>query len=678
MVEPNNSANITSFFGTEPVRVISDPEGYHVCQLANEINKDGAPDNNMLVLGDLMDYTLGEGDNFNNFATETLTKLREAKSNSFTSVKYCLKHQDKIKVLFGNRDLNKLKLLPLGLITDSSDKYVNWWETEATYSDAAKKLISNLSAEHKWAISSMKNWKPFWRYNSDEKIYKTPAAKCDIWSKDDPKLVADDSKMSCLERYYLIFGSDCIQGTMSAQNTLFGVAQECGLYNEIFQPHQALLKSSVSDSKVPGTNYLLEIANTPGNEGFKNACELAAALVFTVFMDSLYGTAEPSGDKPFTGVLHKFFNCANTYFCTYATLGDGATPNLLTFSHGGMRTEFFTNCVLKDNAAEYFKNDTLLNDAHQQGGYLGQEATELESENITNQINSYNKSMKSKLFEAIKFYHAELKNKTPKQMDKPTAELLVNLVVSAPHGKGDGCMNNNSSPIMPGINGYRIKPVVAKDAKLYQFIGHGPLGFAPTIDKYLSTNGKASYLINLDISNSLFGQFGHLSESRILENYSYVEVSFNNPTLKAKSFVNVALNGYPIQINKQPESDKPNTIDTITINGHNLLTLLSGKDSTDFFKNKLSIGDKDIRTTNYHGQIKIHDELFDLFTTGVGFPTKVFLHAIPRVFNGGKSLRRHHKKAKHTGKRQPMKLYVRRSHTLVRRKQNMKRTAKKN
>ena len=683
-MESVNSADIKSFFEDGPVRVISDPEGYHVCQLAHEQNRDAAPEHKMLVLGDLMDYTLGEGDNFNNFATEKLKPLREAKSNSFASVKYCLEPQAKVKVLFGNRDLNKLKLLPLGLITDSENKkYGKWWETGSTYLDAANDLVAKISGTHNWAISSMANWKPFWRYNSDEKIYKTPAAKCEIWSKDDPKLVTDDSKMYCLERYYLVFGSDCQQGTMSAQNTLFGVAQECGVFDEIFQKHQTLLNDCASDSKAPGTNYLLEVANKSGNEEFKNDCELAAALVFTVYMDALYGTGEPTAGKPFTGVLHKFFNAANTYFCAYADNGAGKSANLLTFSHGGMRADFFNNCELKDNAAEYFpESDTILNNAYQKGGYLGTgvEAV-LTSVKIKEKISSYNKSMKTTLRKAIDFYHTNLESESPNKFDKPTAKLLVNLVISVPHGKGDSCMNSNSSPIMPGINGYRGKPIVVSDAKLYQFIGHGPMGFAPTIDKYLSANAKmASYLINLDISNSLFGQFGHLSKEKISENYSYVEVSFNGTTLTAKSNVNVMLNSYPIEIDKQPESDKSiNTIDTITINDHNLLTLLSGKDSTDFFKNKLQLSEKDIRPTNYHGQITIKGKQFDLFTTGVGFPTKVFLHAISRVFNGGRSIRRHRKttSTKWTGKSRAGKFHIRRSHTLVRRKPMMKRTAKK-
>jgi hypothetical protein len=653
------SANIKSFFEDGPVRVISDPEGYHVCQLAHEADKTAEPKNKMLVLGDLMDYTLGGGDNGNNFATIKLTLLREAKSNSFKSIKYCNQHQDKVKVLFGNRDLNKLKLLPLGLITNAEGKYDKWWETGLTYLEAAEQLIEKLKNGSNWAILSMKNWIPFWN-----------AKRAEHWNND-PRLENMTGKMSCLERYYLIFGIDGPHGTMSAQNNLFGVAQECGqkVYNSIFGKHAGLLEGLT----VHKTNYLLEIANKPENTDFNKDCVLAAALVFTVYMDALYGIGEPTDGKPFTGVLHRFFNAENTYFCAYAQLGESTTPNLLTFSHGGMRAEFFTNCELKDTAVEYFTNDALLNDAYQKGGYLGTGVeTNLSISKITKQINDYNKSMKTTLRKAIDFYHTNLESESPNKFDKPTAELLVNLVISVPHGKGDSCMNSNSSPIMPGIAGYRGQPIVVSDAKLYQFIGHGPIGFAPTIDKYLSKDGKiASYLINLDISNSLFGQFGHLSKEKISTNYSYVEVSFNGTTLAAKSYVNVALNGYAIDI-MNGEQKETKTITQLEISGHNLITLLSGKNSTDFFKSD--------KRTNYHGQITIDTLKYDLFTTADGPPKfTVFLHAIKSYLQGGRSIRRQRKttSTKRTGKSRAGKLHIRRSNTLVRRKPMMKRTAKK-
>ena len=660
-----HSANIKDFFVGGSVRVISDPEGYHVCQLAHETDKTAEPKNKMLVLGDLMDYTLGGGDNGNNFATTKLTPLREAKSNSFASVKYCNQHQDKVKLLFGNRDLNKLKLLPLGLITDGENKkYDKWWETGSTYLEAAKQLIDKLKNGSNWAIPSMKNWIPFWNANKDN-----------YWNNDDPRLQNMTGKMSCLDRYYLIFGIDGPHGTMSAQNNLFGVAQECGqkVYDSIFGKHAKLLEGLTGHK----TNYLLEIANKPENTDFNKDCVLAAALVFTVYMDALYGTGQPTEGKPFTGKLHEFFNAANTYFCAYAQLGESTTPNLLTFSHGGMRAEFFTNCELKDTAVEYFTNDALLNDAYQKGGYLGTNAIEIEKQKIIEQIVAYNKSMKAALNNAIDFYHRNLQSDTPKNLDKPTAELLVNLVISVPHGDGVDCMNKFASPIMPGIDnpgqlGYRNMPIVAKDAKLYQFIGHGPIGFAPTIDKYLSKDGKiASYLINLDISNSLFGQFGHLSEDKISKNYSYVEVSFGT-TLAAKSYVNVALNGYAIDImNGEQKETKP--ITQLEISGHNLITLLSGKNSTEFFKS-------DKPRTNYHGQIMIGTTKYDLFTTADGPPKfTVYLHAIKSYLQGGRSIRRHRKttSTKWTGKSRAGKFHIRRSHTLVRRKPMMKRTAKK-
>ncbi len=529
-----HSADISGFFTGGSVRVVSDPEGYHVAQLANE-NREGAPANKILVLGDLFDYTLGAGDNFNNFATTKLTELRNAKSHSFESVKYCIENPGKIKVLFGNRDLNKLKLLPLVLVTNSEGenigKYVKWWEAD-NYELGAQTLKDSIANNtYKWDIPSMANWKPFWKAD-----YNT----CKHWDTNSPRLVTAETEkqMSCLERFYLIFGRDCLEGTISAQNTLFGVANECGLYEKIFGRYQTELNNMIKDKNSIGNHCILNTA-TPE---LKYAAEQAAALVFTVFADSLYGEGNPTEGKPFTGVLREFFRSENTYYCAYAELGGKEGNDLLTFSHGGLREEFF-KCGMEQGLVSQISKSTKLSNMVQQGGYIGTNAQVLAPDEITGRINDYNSQMKSGLIKLIGDYR-RLIGDISKNGDKPTAELLLNLVISAPYAAPEGgssCLHKDSSPINPGLPGYRLKPICVSGKTLYQFVGHLPLGFAPTIDKYTSgSDGLVSYAINLDVSNSLFGQLDKLAPGSIAQNYSYVEV-VSDGELKLLSNINVEM-----------------------------------------------------------------------------------------------------------------------------------------
>lgn len=705
--------DISDFFKSGPVRVVSDPEGYHVAQLANqEKTTEGykATENKILVLGDLFDYTLGAGSNGDNFATTKLTELRNAKSHSFESVKYCNENNGKIKVLFGNRDLNKLKLLPLALVTNSDDEYIKWWEAES-YAEGARQLVNLIAKKPdedkpgcKWDIPTMEHWKPFWKLNqnnnynlcnvSEKQNEQTNVIKEGPWNSDNPRL-GNTSQMSCLERFYLIFGRDCFEGTMSAQNTLFGVANECGLYAEIFGEFQNELnnksrynnnflfrKTKDDGEPIPDMNISIEL----------NAkAELAAALVFTVFADALYGDKTNANPKKFTGVLREFFLSDNTYYCTYAELDN----NLLVFSHGGLRDEFF-KCNIDSNLISQVYADKKLGDMvqkqaethNQEGGYIGTNATVIPAEDIKKRIDLYNSEMKSELKTLIDEYKNLIDSKSKKQ-DKPTAELLLNLVISAPYASPEGsgsCFHRHASPIMPGLdhplpgekpNAYRAKPICAQGKTLYQFVGHFPLGFAPTIDKYTTTglDGIISYAINLDVSNSLFGQFDKLDISKIHGNYSYVEVNTTNNILKLLSNVNVGV--LPQEI--EGIDGKP-VLKQILINGYDILSLPKSEPQIPNLNQQPYL--------NYHGQIEYNNIFYHIFTYLTGFTVHIYVTyeqksvaELATKFKGGKSTHRSRQmKGKRTGKCKSgaNKLYVRTTRTLVRRrKPNKKTTSKK-
>jgi hypothetical protein len=95
---------------TEGCRVISDPEGLDILQMCNKDTSE-VYSGNVIVCGDILDSTLSQDlQKVLNDATtqEKIIEILKLKSCNLKNIYTCITNK-KVKLIFGNRDLNKIK-----------------------------------------------------------------------------------------------------------------------------------------------------------------------------------------------------------------------------------------------------------------------------------------------------------------------------------------------------------------------------------------------------------------------------------------------------------------------------------------------------------------------------------------------------------------------------------------
>ena len=105
------SCNIVEWFKESEVRIISDPEGRDIMDMVKKSNEESY-ENKILILGDIID--------------STNVDLSENKLNTtYNNIKNLINcvTNDNIKYVFGNRDINKLKVLSLTKLNNFEDSY---------------------------------------------------------------------------------------------------------------------------------------------------------------------------------------------------------------------------------------------------------------------------------------------------------------------------------------------------------------------------------------------------------------------------------------------------------------------------------------------------------------------------------------------------------------------------
>jgi hypothetical protein len=228
------------FFGRSPSPTnldfiaISDPEGYDIFEQAKGAKfnlSDKTSKQQLYICGDLIDSTASFGDHIgikDNIVTD-INRVR-AKSCNLHNIALCMVHE-RIHLIFGNRDLNKLKckfLCKLAGKGEFIDKFNNGnidlkidsKDTNHPFESDYTKLKNQISEkklnDKPWEIHRMKQWYPFWNL---EKL--TDDTKLKFWKKDD-----NYSDNFFLDRFNEIFGADPTVGTIGAQNLLYTIPYE--------------------------------------------------------------------------------------------------------------------------------------------------------------------------------------------------------------------------------------------------------------------------------------------------------------------------------------------------------------------------------------------------------------------------------------------------------------------
>ena len=585
------SADLSELFKGKDVKLISDPEGYsfaHLLNLRDENPVLATESEPLIVLGDLLDSAVAAGGS----NILKMGNLAELKSNNLANLLQC-RDNGNIHVMFGNRDLNKLKVLPLAkvkapfakpLAHQSIREYLNPRNTDITYLDLAKQLQTNINTGNwEWDIPDLKHWYPFWKSHpniTDEAINKETdekkkgplkgqQANYKLWTTG--RHSSEGSVMHCLERFFLIFGSDTTNGTMSAPNLLYCIPYEVLEKDSFEKTFPKFAGERKSDTGIDLSNYkaLLALCATPEYTGLKEELDLAAALVLTVFMRMFYPGEKSRNNYIarntnliYDGLLYDLYASQRTYFCAYANAND----RLLTFSHGGI-TKNFLDSTYMERYNKFFDDTTNYEHMTElKGGYHSKvtDSDDTKSD-IQIAIDTFNETNKTLLVKVIHNYlysknyeePTNIKannwawNKGKRKSDehyKPSHTLVKFMAMTAPfnsclHNKYTDCEgedkktaavnSENYSPIAPGILGLR-KPeniLYCKDSNFVQFIGHSPQGFGATIDLFTSgesSNTYKTYNVNLGISNTALSNHTVAILEKLGDNYFYMVYGKDN------------------------------------------------------------------------------------------------------------------------------------------------------
>ena len=508
--------------------VISDPEGYDILKQADFDPKD--TDKQLYICGDILDSTgdigikiftnqtpppkdsvlkVGDIDDLHN--KHNLDKLN-AKSHNLKNIQTCLKHSN-IHLIFGNRDLNKLKCKFLCVLENNKSGYnefitkFNEGNINLT-SDDYNKLYGELGQNKKpWKINGMKNWSPFWinKFYEERKEYT--------------------EKKVFKERFDEIFGQDGTIGTMSAQNLLYTIPFEISKYMDVTK----------------------DIVFTNENNDFRAFIVLAVFRSMCLnYDDTQKDEIHKTNSKNYKGWLTGLYQKG----CIMKIIED--TKSIYILSHGGMTYNGF-----RENYFDELKN--FIYDNHNHESQIKEYFTKLINI-ITNQTGgfckddtktSYSSDVIKKLEELNKIYtEAITKVLEQKDMNIPDRFMIFLLMTTAPYtcekinkDKLLNCKEIEKSilsselvgPVVPGIKNMRTYMFTCSDKTLYQIIGHIPNGYGATIDKFKNNyNSNFSYLITLDNSNSFVGtnqnkveKFNSLSKTMftVKDNVTYINTT---------------------------------------------------------------------------------------------------------------------------------------------------------
>ncbi len=464
-----SNTNLDDFFSSGNINVISDYEGEQInSKLYNKTNK-------LIVCGDILDSTVGRGsENLLDKKTGTINNIQ--KIYNLRNILAVVENPN-IHLIFGNRDINKFKCKFLTkMVTyghlDIFDKF-NKGDIHLDKSTYKQYKMN----PPKWKADT-RNWYPFWSDKISENLEYWRTPETDIKETN-----------IFLKRFFRIFGTDGIQGTMSALNLLYTIPVELGINidYELLDPIPDNNKLDYLAFIVLAVFRIMTLINNTPQE------------IKTQNIENI-GTMNELKYTVLNGLLSRLYSgLPNTSYVSY--FNDKINKRLYIFSHGGI-----TSTLIKgENYSELIKiieqkYDVLTN---MSGGTL-----ELTSSDIIKNLEQINVDYIEILKETFK---------KPKKYDYiPTRGMLLALAISAPYKPDNTDIFILNSPITPGIDIIEKYLFYCSDSNIVQIFGHVPKGFGTTISKHVSGNNK-TYLINLDISQSYkYTQYGGKTYSLLI------------------------------------------------------------------------------------------------------------------------------------------------------------------
>lgn len=536
----------------------SDSEGYDIKALIKKCKI--ASYDYVFVCGDIIDSTF-----VGTYFTDKTIQLFDLKSNNLKNILEVIKDGSKIKMVFGNRDLNKLKCKDLSELTvpvtahDYIDKFNN--NTISFDRNSYNNLKKQFTARSlPFRIANMNNWYTFWTSNP---VDATTNKKTRNWSIDIYN--TEIKSYPFLIRFYDIFGVDNnikLGGTMSAPNLLFTIPGELG---KLDQTTLSELLNFVDNS----LNKLMTepSANLSTHTISLEQLDYYAFIVLSVFRSMIskndqiikadFQVSYIKTAADVNGWLYKLYTMHKP--CIYLHAND----KHILLSHGGVPYDalnhpdkfgtLYDNFIKSTTENNFYKE--LLTDAdkyYKSGGYY--------NKNNTNSISIDNlkigiKTINDFFSKVIQVCYTDMST----FHDKPTDSMTIinmlttgfacttfvanrsNKTVSLDCNTHNLASFESIGPIMSGMETMRDKCFTLSalsDAgkTVYQIFGHKPAGFGVSIDCFSDSNNQKAININLDTSNSFLGTTNNKLFSKGTVSQSYLIFTNNMMTITTKIY----------------------------------------------------------------------------------------------------------------------------------------------
>jgi len=329
-----NKYDLTDFISNKETLLISDFEGTTPTAHFKKFET-YCKTKQVIFLGDVFDNTAQYGpDNKCNgdVCSDPDIKLTCPTDENFCAlrtIKLLVDNKDRCRYVFGNRDINKIKLLPFFSL-EGAEK---WWTVGNNYAEIVKNLLTNIEiGTYKWLINgnNVKYFRPFWK--KDKEDYGRNLT----WTKDNPPDMNE-----IYDRFELMFGKDASTGTMSAL-----VSLKC-IPNEVIG----------SDNM---DQFYTDVTDKEKIDTFERK-KIRAALTITIFMRMLdetlwKGSKEKSVHdfKALDGYLYHYLHTAPAAY--YADVKNNGKNNLFLFAHGGITEDF----VKKNGEGQFIEGDIKI------------------------------------------------------------------------------------------------------------------------------------------------------------------------------------------------------------------------------------------------------------------------------------------------------------------------------
>jgi hypothetical protein len=584
--------NLTNFIQNSIILLISDFEGTtpttHFSKFKEYCEKGQGSDQRVIFLGDIFDNTA----QYNKKCTGEACEEPDAKDEkpcpsdanyvALQTLQLLVDNPDNCRYVVGNRDINKIKLLPFFSFKDGT----KWWkekkvvgesnvggglESEGqvvpfeSYADIVTELLNRLEAngveDDLWLVNNtnIKYFRPFWKnkINTEGSVKEIDTkgeksyAKNKIWMKDAPGNIND-----IYERFELMFGRDADKGTMSAL-----VSLKC-IPNELFYD---------KDNKTQNieTEFFDKIVDTnkPGDADglIKWKRKMRAALTIVVFMrmldkelwrENTNDTMKELDKYSFNGIggylYHYLSQCPPAYYAEHK-------DNLLLFAHGGITEKFVEggggneiDVYTKRKLADWERiiDNKVSGTTIQNGGTL--------SNNIICQsINHYN----NVYFELVRIFFsppdvlsrvsadfsAEIEKIKEKQNNYWKKAMLSLLDLSAG-------TKTNPNQVKEPYN--QILDMYYPRGRIYNIYGHASSSAGYSFSKVAKSN--KTYYINTDFSTTLY-KAGISCDESYNANYLTLVLDTNEDKLKLTLEGKVIIKAYKMEQNPAGEN-----VDTYT------------------------------------------------------------------------------------------------------------------